>query len=133
MTIKLSAAHRLKASVDTQALDEFTDLVKCLDSVKWQRLEDEGFFDNIDACCVPFDHESYDALIKRLQGEGYKVVGHQNAAETIHNLEGCDEFSILGYGSGARCPLVVGRDSEKTYLYMPTDTDDVQSFINSLG
>ena len=133
MKIKLAAAHRLKAAVDIDALDEYTDLIKCLDSVKWQKLEDAGFFDNMDACCVPFDLDSYDALIKRLEGDGYKVISHEDASSALHNLEGCDEFSIMGYGSGNRCPLVVGRDSEKTYLYMPTDTDDVHAFISSLG
>lgn len=132
MKIKMSAASRLKAAVDTAALDEFTDLIKCLDSVKWQKLEDAGFFDEMDECCVPFDHDSYTALYKRLMAEGYTEVAEVDVS-SIPCISTCPSGYVLGYGSGKRCPLVCCLDDENSYLYMPTSTDDVQQFINSLG
>jgi hypothetical protein len=132
MKIKLSAAHRLKATVDSDALNEFADLIKCLDSVRWQKFEDRGFFDNLEECCMPFDKDSYDALYKRLIAEGYTEVAEVDVS-SIACIANCPSAIVLGYGSGARCPLVCCEDDEHSYVYMPTDTDDVQSFISSLG
>jgi hypothetical protein len=132
MKVKLHAASRLRAAVDSQALDEFTDLIKCLDSVKWQKLEDKGFFDNMEECCVQFDQDSYEALYKRLQAEGYVEVAEVDVS-SIECLKTCPSGIVLGYGSGQRCPLVCCVDDDHSYLYMPTSTDDVQQFIQTLG
>jgi hypothetical protein len=131
MKIKMSAAHRLKAAVDTDALNEFADLIKCLDSVRWQKFEDKGFFDNMEECCMPFDKDSYDALYKRLIAEGYQDVAEIDVS-SIPTLSKCESALVLGYGSGKRCPLVCCEDDEHSYVYMPTSTDDVQEFISSL-
>jgi|SRR5882672_7559560 len=127
----LNAAARLKAAVDSDILNEFADLIKCLDSVKWQKLEDKGFFDDLDELCVQFDQDSYDALYKRLQAEGYTEVAEVDVS-SIPSLATCPSGFVLGYGSGNRCPLVCCVDDEHSYLYMPTSTDDVQQFISSL-
>jgi hypothetical protein len=135
---KLGAAHRLKvahtltAAVDSDALNEFADLIKCLDSVRWQKFEDKGYFDSLEELCMTFDADSYDALYKRLLAEGYKEVAEVNVS-SIECLATCPTGIVLGYGSGARCPLVCCVDDEHSYLYMPTGTDDVQQFVSSLG
>ena len=135
--MKLKAAHRLKATnrleaaVDADALNEFADLIKCLDSVRWQKFEDRGFFDNLDECCMNFDADSYEALYKRLLAEGYQEVAEVDVS-SIECLSTCPTGIVFGYGSGKRCPLVCCADDEHSYLYMPTGTDDVQQFISSL-
>lgn len=130
--IKLGAAHRLKAAVDSEALNEFADLIKCLDSVRWQKFEDKGYFDDMEECIFTFDQDSYDALDKRLVAEGYLMVAEVDVS-SIPSLASCGTGYVFGYGSGRRCPLICCLDDEHSYLYMPTDTDDVQQFISSLG
>src|SRR5271165_6976640 len=120
--MKLGAAHRLKAAVDIDSINEFADLIKCLDSVRWQKFEDRGFFDSLEVCCMTFDQDSYNAVLKRLLAEGYKVVSHADVS-AIPTLSSTTTSSVLGYGSGRRCPLVLAADTKHTYLYMPTDTD----------
>ena len=130
--MKLEAAHRLRAAVDADSINEFADLIKCLDTVRWQKFEDRGFFDTMEECCFTFDQDSYDALYKRLLAEGYNEVEEVDVS-SIECLATCKTGIVLGYGSGRRCPLVCCVDDEHSYLYMPTSTDDVQQFVSSLS